>query len=225
MTAEFWGRATARHGRCGHGLLIFPRPIPGAACSPRPRLASRSRRNSDMVVAADPPASETALRILRSGGNAVDAAIAAQMVLTLVEPQSSGIGGGGFLLHCDGKSRDLDSLDGRETAPALAHSESVPARGRRAAAFYDAVVGGLSVGVPGLCACWSSCTGARAGCPGRGCSSRDPPRRAGFRRCRRGWRSRLPVTRYLKQSGAARAYFYDARRQPLRAGSILRNPA
>jgi gamma-glutamyltranspeptidase/glutathione hydrolase len=73
-----------------------------------------------MVVAAHPLAADTALRILQSGGNAVDAAIAAQIVLTLVEPQSSGIGGGGFLLYYDGKSRDLDFYDGRETAPARA---------------------------------------------------------------------------------------------------------
>jgi gamma-glutamyltranspeptidase/glutathione hydrolase len=68
-----------------------------------------------MVAAANPLATEAGYRILQAGGSAVDAAVAVQMVLALVEPQSSGIGGGAFLLHWDG--RQLQALDGRETAP------------------------------------------------------------------------------------------------------------
>ncbi|WP_286851692.1 gamma-glutamyltransferase, partial [Hydrogenophaga sp. 70-12] len=68
------------------------------------------------VAAANPLATEAGARVLREGGSAVDAAIAVQMVLTLVEPQSSGIGGGAFLLHWDG--RRVQAFDGRETAPA-----------------------------------------------------------------------------------------------------------
>ena len=69
-----------------------------------------------MGASANPRATEAGLRILRAGGTAVDAAVAVQMVLTLVEPQSSGIGGGAFLMHWDGKR--VTALDGRETAPA-----------------------------------------------------------------------------------------------------------
>ena len=103
-----------------------------------------------MIVAGHPLAAEAGREMLRRGGSAVDAAIAAQMVLNLVEPQSSGIGGGGFLVHFDAASRDVTSYDGRETAPASAspgmflNAEGEPRK------FFDAVVGGLSVGVPGL---------------------------------------------------------------------------
>ena len=70
-----------------------------------------------MVTAANPLAANTGRDILRAGGSAVDAAIATQMVLTLVEPQSSGIGGGAFLLHYNAEERRVESYDGRETAP------------------------------------------------------------------------------------------------------------
>src|SRR5688572_27002123 len=76
-----------------------------------------------MVVTANPDASRAALDILRQGGSAVDAAIAAQAVLTLVEPQSSGIGGGAFLLHWDGFGEKLTAWDGREAAPESAHAD------------------------------------------------------------------------------------------------------
>ena len=71
-----------------------------------------------MVAAANPLAVDAGYRMLRQGGAAIDAAIAAQLVLTLVEPQSSGIGGGAFLMHYDGKQ--VQAYDGRETAPAAA---------------------------------------------------------------------------------------------------------
>jgi len=87
--------------------------------------------------------------MLRRGGSAVDAAIAMAMVLTLVEPQSSGIGGGAFLLHFDGKRGALDSYDGRETAPAKARADMFLNDKGKPRDFFDAVIGGLSVGVPG----------------------------------------------------------------------------
>src|SRR5215468_10790958 len=71
----------------------------------------------DMVVAANPLAAQVGLDILRAGGNAIDAAVAVQMVLNLVEPQSSGIGGGGFLLYFDAHDSSIAAYDGRETAP------------------------------------------------------------------------------------------------------------
>src|SRR5687768_7885908 len=99
------------------------------------------------VAAANPLATDAGYQVLRAGGTAIDAAIAVQMVLTLVEPQSSGIGGGAFLLHFNG--RDVEAFDGRETAPAAADERLFLAPNGQPMAFYDAVVGGRSVGVPG----------------------------------------------------------------------------
>ncbi|MCM2330263.1 MAG: gamma-glutamyltransferase family protein [Pseudomonas sagittaria] len=100
------------------------------------------------VAAANPLAAEAGRQILQAGGSAVDAAIAVQMVLGLVEPQSSGIGGGAFLLHWNGQR--LDAWDGRETAPADADEEMFLNSDGQPMAFIDAVVGGRAVGVPGL---------------------------------------------------------------------------
>jgi gamma-glutamyltranspeptidase/glutathione hydrolase len=105
--------------------------------------------NRDMVAAANPLAVEAGVTMLRKGGSAVDAAIAVQMMLTLVEPQSSGIGGGAFLLHYDGKARALVGYDGRETAPAAATPDQFMKLGKPLD-FMDAVAGGLSVGTPGV---------------------------------------------------------------------------
>ena len=99
------------------------------------------------VAAAHPLASEAGYRILQAGGSAVDAAIAVQMVLTLVEPQSSGIGGGAFLLHHDGQQ--LQVFDGRETAPVLAPTDLFMLHGKPLP-FNDVVTGGRAVGVPGV---------------------------------------------------------------------------
>jgi gamma-glutamyltranspeptidase / glutathione hydrolase len=101
-----------------------------------------------MAVAANPHASRAGFEVLKEGGSAADAAVAMAVVLTLVEPQSSGIGGGAFLLHYDASDKRVRAFDGRETAPALATPDMFLA-GNAPMGFYDAVVGGLSVGVPG----------------------------------------------------------------------------
>jgi gamma-glutamyltranspeptidase / glutathione hydrolase len=98
------------------------------------------------VAAANPLATDAGYQVLKAGGSAVDAAIAVQMVLSLVEPQSSGIGGGAFLLHHDGKA--TEAFDGRETAPAGV-DENLFMKDGKPLAFYEGVVGGRSVGVPG----------------------------------------------------------------------------
>ncbi|MEY4728997.1 MAG: hypothetical protein RL020_155 [Pseudomonadota bacterium] len=103
-----------------------------------------------MVVAANPLAVDAGYRVLQRGGSAVDAAIAVQMVLNLVEPQSSGIGGGAFMLHYDARNKKMVAYDGRETAPTLATPEMFLDAQGNPQKFYDAVVGGKSVGVPGL---------------------------------------------------------------------------
>ncbi len=227
MKAGFW---VPRHGAArpagAIGLLtIFLLGILGAAPQPAGAAGEPVAAKSEMVVAAHPLAAQTALRILQSGGNAADAAIAAQMVLTLVEPQSSGIGGGGFLLYYDGKSRDLDFYDGRETAPARATANMFLQADGTPKAFYDAVVGGLSVGTPGALRMleqvhrnhgklqWARLfdDGIRLAEQGFPVS----PRLA----------ASIADDEYLKQSGAAAAYFYDAKGQPLQAGTILKNPA
>src|SRR5689334_5818756 len=102
-----------------------------------------------MVAAANPLATQAGYDILRAGGNAIDAAIAVQLVLGLTEPQSSGIGGGAFLLYHDARSNRLLAYDGRETAPAAAKPERFLGADGKPLQFYDAVVGGRSVGVPG----------------------------------------------------------------------------
>lgn len=96
--------------------LAFLTALPAMAEAPAPDARSRPRRKQ-MVAAADPRAVEAGLAILRDGGNAIDAAVAVQAMLTLVEPQSSGLGGGAFLLYWDAKTQTLHAFDGRETAP------------------------------------------------------------------------------------------------------------
>ena len=109
-----------------------------------------------MVAAAHPLAVDAGLEILRQGGTAIDAAVAAQMVLGVVEPQSSGIGGGGFLLYYDAESRTISVYDGRETAPAGATPDMFLATDssgkKKPMPFREAVASGLSVGVPGAVA-------------------------------------------------------------------------
>ena len=123
------------------------RPAP----EPPSGVASKSLvvANRHMVVAAEPAAAEAGREILRQGGSAVDAAIATELVLGLVEPQSSGLGGGAFLVLWDAKTRAMKTFDGRETAPAAAKPDRF-LQGGKPMTFRDAVHSGLSVGVPGL---------------------------------------------------------------------------
>lgn len=104
----------------------------------------------DMIATANPVATEAGRAILRRGGSAVDAAIAAQMVLNLVEPESSGIGGGAFMLLWSAKDHKVTSFDGRETAPAAAKPDRFLDAAGKKLTYFQALVGGRSVGVPGL---------------------------------------------------------------------------
>jgi gamma-glutamyltranspeptidase / glutathione hydrolase len=105
--------------------------------------------SKQLVATANPYATQAGLDILRAGGSAVDAAITVQLVLSLVEPQSSGIGGGGFLLHHDGKSGAITSYDGRETAPASATEGLFLNADGKPLGMLEALPGGRTVGVPG----------------------------------------------------------------------------
>lgn len=136
----------------GAGLSQASDPliVPEAASGFSERKAARFA--SAMAVTANPHASQAALEILQQGGSAVDAAIAAQLVLGLVEPQSSGIGGGAFMLHWEARSKSLTAWDGRETAPASIGEDHFLSEDGEPMGFFDAVVGGHAVGVPGIIA-------------------------------------------------------------------------
>ncbi|RVT82620.1 gamma-glutamyltransferase [Rhodobacteraceae bacterium CCMM004] len=104
---------------------------------------------SYMVAAANPLAVEAGVAVLEAGGSAADAMVAVQAVLGLVEPQSSGLGGGAFLVYYDAASGELTTLDGRETAPLAATPRLFQDDAGEPLGFWDAVVGGRSVGTPG----------------------------------------------------------------------------
>jgi gamma-glutamyltranspeptidase / glutathione hydrolase len=102
-----------------------------------------------VVSAADPRAAAAGQEILRAGGSASDAAMAMMLALTVVEPQSSGIGGGGFLVHHNAKTGGIETIDGREMAPASASPQLFMGGDGKAMSFMQAFPGGKSVGVPG----------------------------------------------------------------------------
>jgi gamma-glutamyltranspeptidase/glutathione hydrolase len=128
------------------GLLA---PFALYALSPSPLAAREPVAVNATVSAADPRAAEAGQEILRRGGSATDAAIAMMLTLNVVEPHNSGIGGGGFLMHHDGRTGVLESIDGRETAPAAARPDRFMGADGKPLSFRDAWPGGYSVGVPG----------------------------------------------------------------------------
>src|SRR5471032_2186256 len=105
-----------------------------------------------MVSAANPAAVEAGLTVLRAGGSAVDAAVAVQAALGLVEPQSSGLGGGAFMVYYDAHTRRVTAYDGRETAPAGATPDMFLRPDGTSLPFSQAVLSGRSAGVPGTVA-------------------------------------------------------------------------
>jgi len=128
----------------GHFNYIIPDQPEGASgYSEKPGWTT----SKFAVAAANPLATNAGYQVLKAGGSAVDAAIAVQMVLALVEPQSSGIGGGAFLVHYNGK--ETEAFDGRETAPAAATETLFIGFDGKPLPFIEGVVGGRSVGTPG----------------------------------------------------------------------------
>jgi gamma-glutamyltranspeptidase/glutathione hydrolase len=186
-------------------------------------LKSVGTATKDMVAAANPLAAQAGREILAAGGSAVDAAIAVQLVLNLVEPQSSGIGGGAFMVFWDGTT--MTTLDGRETAPAAAKPERFLGPDGKPMKFYDAVVGGRSVGVPGTLRLletahknwgklpWQQVIEPAARLAEEGFAI--SPRLNGL----------LTQEKYLQNDPVARAYFYEADGKPKAVGTILKNPA
>lgn len=177
-----------------------------------------------MVATAHAEASKAASRILMEGGNAVDAAIAAGVMLTLVEPQSSGIGGGAFLLHYNPLDRSLKAYDGRETAPYQASAGRFLGEGKNPLAFKDAVHHGLSVGVPGLLKVLELAHQKGGRLPWK--KLMEPAialAENGFAISPR-LHYLLSVDPFLRQDEEAGKYFYDAQGVPLPAGALLKNP-
>lgn len=129
-------------------------------CSALPRLPLLPRKADApaavgpraMVVSANPLATEAGLKVLREGGSAIDAAVAVQAVLGLVEPQSSGLGGGSFMVYYDARSRKVTAYDGRETAPAGATADMFLGPDGKPMSFVTALVSGRATGVPGAVA-------------------------------------------------------------------------
>ena len=198
----------------------------------QPEIASGLVRNTDVitqntaVASANPLASKAGLEILQAGGSAVDAAIAVQMVLGLVEPQSSGIGGGAFLLHTNGAgpTRRIQAFDGRETAPAGADESLFLNAQGQPLPFFEAVVGGRSVGTPGVLKMLAIAHQQHGKLPwARLFEPAIHLAKNGFAISPR-LHASLLADAYLKLDPSARAYFYQADGVPHSIGYVLRNP-
>ncbi|MEE8517462.1 MAG: gamma-glutamyltransferase [Alphaproteobacteria bacterium] len=205
---------------CAGPSKVVPAPSPASGDGDTAKLVTAKRH---MVSAANPLASRAGLEILRGGGSAIDAVIAIQMMLSLVEPQSSGIGGSAFLLYYDAKTGKTIAYDGRETAPEAATERLFLDHQGRARQRDDIRSGGLAVGVPGVLRmlemahrrhgrlAWSKLFAATIK------RARD-----GFAVSPRLHRT-IKGDRHLKNFPALRAYVLDRRGRPLAVNSILRN--
>ena len=224
-TTDMRGKA---HHRLTAGLTLALAAVSCLAQSVQPELPSAISAKKGVaaqtyaIATANPLASQAGLEMLQAGGSAVDAAIAAQMVLALVEPQSSGLGGGAFLLHFDGKK--TQAFDGRETAPAGVTPSLFLQSDGKAMPFKQAVVGGRSVGTPGVLRMLSMAHAQhgklpweRLFAPAIALASNGfavSPRMAAL----------LQAETALKSDPFAASYFYDAHGQAWPAGHRLRNP-
>jgi gamma-glutamyltranspeptidase/glutathione hydrolase len=174
------------------------------------------------VAAANPLATKAGYQILKAGGSAVDAAIAVQMVLTLVEPQSSGIGGGAFLIHDNGQ--EIDAFDGRETAPAAATEALFIGANGQPVSFMEGVLGGRSVGTPGTVRMLEMAHQQHGKLPWAHLfESAIALAEGGFKVSTR-MNILLTSEQPLKNDPVAAAYFYDATGRAWPAGHLLKNP-
>jgi gamma-glutamyltranspeptidase/glutathione hydrolase len=197
----------------------MPEPATGAAAK-QTVVAQRH-----MVVAANPLAATAGRDILREGGAAIDAAIAIQMVLNLVEPQSSGIGGGAFILTWSAKTGIVQSYDGRETAPAAATPERFLGADGKPRGFWDAVIGGRSVGVPGVLRALQMAHAQHGHLPwARLFAPAIALAEAGFAISPR-LHGELAIDPSLPRFEPARSYFYKSDATPKDVGTVLVNPA
>jgi gamma-glutamyltranspeptidase/glutathione hydrolase len=191
---------------------------------PLPATAQAAHADHYMVAAANPLAARAGRDILAKGGNAIDAAVATQMVLALVEPQSSGLGGGGFLLYFDAGSGDVLAYDGRETAPAAARPDMFLRADKTPKTFFEAAVGGGAVGVPGVLAMLEMAHEQHGQLPWADLFA------PAIRLAEEGFavsprlHELIAEDRHLKTQPEAAAYFYDADGTPRRVGEKLANP-
>ena len=206
--------------------------IPGGAPL-QPEIATGVARKADVVThtfavaAAHPLATQAGYEILKAGGSALDAAVAVQMVLGLVEPQSSGLGGGAFLLHsatAPGGEPKVQAFDGRETAPAAARENMLLDSHGKPLGFHEAAVGGLSVGTPGVLRMLADAhtqhgklAWAKLFEPAIMLATQGFPIGARLH-------AQLKADPYLRSDPTARAYFYQANGEPHPVGHVLRNP-
>ncbi|MBK7658162.1 MAG: gamma-glutamyltransferase [Betaproteobacteria bacterium] len=195
-------------------------PEPPSGWTPKKLVTAKQY----MVVAANPLAADAGAAILARGGSAVDAVIATQLVLGLVEPQASGLGGGAYFLHFDARSKSVTALDGRETAPAGATRELFLKDGKPLA-FQEAVVGGRAVGVPGLPRLLEVMHARHGKLPWAALFA------PAIALAENGWplsprvHGMIAKDKSLAANAAARAYFFTADGQAHPAGTLLRNPA
>ena len=218
----------------GPGLLAQPasQPVSAAAIPAQPeapsgfQLREAARASRHMVAAAHPLAVQAGLRMLRAGGSALDAAVAAQMVLGLVEPQSSGLGGGAFLLHAEGSK--VTAYDGRETAPVDAPANLLRRADGSPMSLTEAAVGGRAVGVPGVLRMLELAHRRHGVLPwSRLFEPAIELAEQGFAvspRLHAQLQAEAHPERLLGQAAAA-AYYYQADGQPWPVGHRLRNPA
>ncbi len=173
------------------------------------------------VAAANPLATDAGYQVLKAGGSAIDAAIAVQLVLGLVEPQSSGIGGGAFLLHAQGNK--VEAYDGREVAP-MAADENLFMKDGKPMAFHDAVVGGRSVGVPGAIRMLELAHKEHGKLPWA--TLFEPAIQLasnGFKVSAR-LNALTAQEKFLGQDPVASGYFLDSNGKPWPVGHVLKNP-
>ena len=212
MTTMIW---RARVAALAVGLLAASLSAAGAR-TPAPKTW--------FIAAANPYAVEAGAEILAKGGSAVDAAIATQAVLGLVEPQSSGFGGGAFMLHYDPATKRLETYDGREVAPASARPDRFIAANGKPMDFMTAVDSGLSIGVPGVLRMLELAHKEHGSLPWAGnFAAAERLATDGFKVSPRLHRL-ISENIQLRDTAAARAYFYDKAGAPLAVGAVLKNP-
>ncbi len=202
-----------------------------AACTPRtsPQTAApapvAAPERQAFVAAAHPLAAEAGLNVLRKGGSAVDAAVAIQAMLSLVEPQSSGLGGGAFLVRYDAKTKAVTVYNGRETAPAGATPDMFMGANGKPLPFGTAVLSGRATGVPGVVRMLALAQERHGKLPWRDLFG-DVERTATD-----GFTVTARLGRFVNSGGPqpnapdAVAYFRNERGEKIKAGDTLRNPA
>ena len=196
-----------------------------AGCATAPRQDAAAAPKQIFVAAANPLAAEAGMNVLRRGGSAVDAAAAIEAMLSLVEPQSSGLGGGAFMTYYDASRRTVTVYDGRETAPAAATPDMFVGANGQALPFAQAVLSGRATGVPGVVRMLTAAQRAHGRLPWRTLfAEAERTAREGFVVSPR--LARMIAGNYPQNSAPdVRAYFARADGTLMRAGDRLRNPA